>query len=197
MNLKRLFALCIAVAAMGLEGCASVTSGKMQTVSVHTHSSYGEVRDANCTLTNDKGSWFVSTPGSAVIQKSFGDLAVDCKKRLLVGTATFASNSNAGVWGNILVGGLIGYAVDASSGAGFDYPSLLNVRLNGDYASLDVTPPIIPVNAPATIPAQTPAAFQPQKQHGTDTNRQMAPPANMSRPCPKVVLSRDGVLHCG
>ena len=31
--------------------------------------------------------------------------------------------------GNIVAGGLIGYAVDSTSGAGFDYPTMMNIPL--------------------------------------------------------------------
>jgi phosphoketolase len=45
------------------------------------------------------------------------------------GIAYFRSKSNGGIWGNILAGGVIGYAIDASNGAGFDYPPLLTVEM--------------------------------------------------------------------
>lgn len=38
--------------------------------------------------------------------------------------------SSAGmVWGNVLAGGLVGFAVDANSGAGFDYPNRVTIDL--------------------------------------------------------------------
>ncbi len=89
------------------------------------------VNDASCTLTNSKGQWFVQTPGSVMIQKSFGDLTVECTKEGLAPAAgAFKSSSNGGVWGNLIAGGLVGYAVDASTGAGFDYPTQLTVVFN-------------------------------------------------------------------
>jgi len=110
-------------------GCASLTGSKNQPISVKTHSQNGDITDAKCTLTNDKGEWFVTTPGSVVVSKSTSDMLVVCKKDVYKGSSKFESKSNGGVWGNILVGGLIGYAVDSSSGAGFDYPSIINVPL--------------------------------------------------------------------
>jgi phosphoketolase len=65
-----------------------------------------------------------------MIQKSGGDLAVSCKKQESAGGGTFVSKANGGIWGNILAGGIIGYAIDASSGAGFDYPPNLTVIMN-------------------------------------------------------------------
>ena len=112
-----------------LTGCASITGSKNQPVSVSAVCDGQPVVEASCTLMNDKGSWYVKTPGSVMIQKAYGDLAVDCKKGEAVASTKFKSSSNGGVWGNILAGGIIGYAVDASSGAGFDYPSTMTVTL--------------------------------------------------------------------
>lgn len=110
-------------------GCASITGSKNQPVSINTICNGEPIVEASCTLINDKGSWYVKTPGSVMIQKAYGDLAVDCKKGDAVASDKFKSKSNGGVWGNILAGGVIGYAVDAKSGAGFDYPSTMTVVL--------------------------------------------------------------------
>ena len=111
-------------------GCASITGSKNEPISLSTVCDGRPIVEANCTLMNDKGSWYVKTPGSVMIQKAYGDLAVDCKKGDSAATTKFKSSSNGGVWGNILAGGIIGYAVDASSGAGFDYPSTMTVTLS-------------------------------------------------------------------
>jgi hypothetical protein len=116
--------------------CASITGSKHQPVSVDTYYKGKQVSDAQCRLLNNKGTWFVNTPGSVMIQKSYGDLAVNCQKdKYPSGSMNLESSSNGGVWGNILAGGIIGYAVDASSGAGFDYPTMINVEL-GQSVSL-------------------------------------------------------------
>lgn len=111
-------------------GCASITGSKNQPVSVQA-SHQGRVLDSvDCTLVNDKGVWFVKAPGSTVVQKSGQDLVVTCNKDgIPQGVATYASSANGGVWGNILFGGLIGFAVDASSGAAFDYPTSMGVQM--------------------------------------------------------------------
>jgi hypothetical protein len=111
-------------------GCASITGSKNQPISVSAVCGGEPVDGANCTLMNDKGTWYVKTPGSVMIQKSYGDLAVDCRKDSSAASGKFQSKSNGGVWGNIIAGGIIGYAVDAGSGAGFDYPPTMTVSLN-------------------------------------------------------------------
>lgn len=113
-----------------LAGCASITGSRNQPVSVQAHHNGKPLDGADCVLTNDKGTWFVKTPGSTVIQKSGQDLNITCNKDgVPSGTTTAASSANGGVWGNILFGGLIGYAVDASTGAAFDYPSSMGVQM--------------------------------------------------------------------
>ena len=94
-----------------------------------------------CTLTNDAGKWFVTTPGTVTVQKSTGDMAVECKKDSLSGTETVVSKSNGGVWGNILAGGPIGYVVDRNTGAGFDYPNSITVALRLISEAVGMTTP--------------------------------------------------------
>lgn len=111
-------------------GCASITGSRNQPISVTTTHEGKPINGAYCTLVNDKGTWYVNTPGSVVIQKSYGDMSATCKKEEThVGVSTFQSANEGSVWGNVLAGGIIGYAVDASSGAGFSYPPTLNIEM--------------------------------------------------------------------
>ncbi len=125
MNSKLLFSVFLLCT-----GCASITGSKNQPVSVQA-SHNGQVLDSvDCSLVNDKGVWYVKAPGSTVVQKSGQDLVITCNKQgVPQGVATYASSANGGVWGNIIFGGLIGFAVDASSGAAFDYPSSMGVQM--------------------------------------------------------------------
>ncbi len=83
-------------------------------------------------VNNGKGSWRVKTPGSVVIHKAYGDLKIVCKKEGLKHSTgdAYRSSANNGVFGNILLGGVIGYAVDASNGAGFDYPQTMTIAFD-------------------------------------------------------------------
>lgn len=108
-------------------GCASVLKGNTQPVSIDTrpHS------DVYCRLMNDKGAYTVaSTPGSVVVRKSYQDLAVTCEKKGLKSeTVNVKSSTGGAVFGNILLGGIVGSVVDCSTGAGYDYPSTIHVPL--------------------------------------------------------------------
>lgn len=111
-------------------GCASITGSKNQPVSVTATHNGKPIEGADCVLTNDKGTWYVKSPGSTVIQKSGADLVITCNKDgMPAGSAAAKSSANGGVWGNILFGGIIGYAIDASTGAAFDYPTSMGVQM--------------------------------------------------------------------
>ena len=144
------------VSLLAVTGCASITGSKLQPVSVQTIQDSKEVAGVGCTLTNDAGKWFVTTPGSVTIQKSTGDLAVDCAKENIMGHETIVSKSNGAVWGNIILGGGIGYVVDRNTGAGFDYPNSITVMLRKMGEAVGLT---TPVAAPAVVSAALPAAL--------------------------------------
>lgn len=109
-----------------LSGCASITTGQNQSVSVSTGNESGAV----CSLSNDKGTWHVaSTPGSVVVNRAYGDLAVNCKKGTKSGSATVKSSTKGMAFGNILAGGFIGAAVDCGTGSAYDYPTSIEVPL--------------------------------------------------------------------
>ena len=129
MAAKSIFALLVATM---VTGCASITGSKTQPISITATCDAEQVQGASCTVTNDKGVFYVSTPGTVMINKSMADLSVTCTKdKRNSNPSIVSSSSNANIWGNILVGGPIGAAIDAGTGAGFDYPPSINVVFNG------------------------------------------------------------------
>ncbi len=68
------------------------------------------------------------------------------------GHETLVSKSNGAVWGNILIGGGIGYIVDRNTGAGFDYPSSVAVVLNKIATAIGLPTPTPP--ATQGVPAK-------------------------------------------
>lgn len=134
------FAFLAAVSMLG-SGCASIVTGHNQSVSVETRSKQGQaVMSANCRLTNDKGTWFVTSPGSVSIRRSYSDLLVNCEKEHQEpGIASVKSSTKAMAFGNIIFGGVIGAGVDVASGAAYDYPTMITV-LMGDKVTVDAPP---------------------------------------------------------
>lgn len=130
----------MAVSTLG-SGCASIVSGHNQSVSVETRSKEGQaVMSANCKLTNNKGTWFVTSPGSVTVSRSFEDLLINCEKEnQLPGLASVKSSTKAMAFGNILFGGVIGAGVDVATGAAYDYPTMITVTM-GQNTQVDVPP---------------------------------------------------------
>lgn len=125
--MKSIIPICTLVA---LTGCASITGGTTQVISVQTTKGGESLSGAACTLVNEKGTWFVTTPGTVSIHRAYADLNVKCEKEGSdPGILTVKSSTKGMAWGNILVGGIIGAAVDMGDGAAYDYPPLLTVSM--------------------------------------------------------------------
>jgi uncharacterized protein YceK len=118
-------------------GCASIVTGSNQSLSVESATQTGQnVVGATCKLVNDKGSWFLNTPGTVTVQRSYNDLNVACTKDgHEPGVAAVKSTTKGMMAGNILFGGIIGAGVDASTGAAYDYPSIIRVMMGGNAPS--------------------------------------------------------------
>ena len=113
------------------QGCATITSSEMQPLSLTTEAADGaQLEKASCTLRNDKGSWTVQSPGFVPVHRSAEDLLVECSKEGHAdGVLRAVSRAAAGMFGNIIFGGVIGAVIDHSRGTGYDYPSKLPVRM--------------------------------------------------------------------
>src|SRR3569832_891349 len=109
-----------------LSGCATIVDGTSQTIAITSSPDSG----AACTLTSSQGTYFVTTPGNVTVHKTKNDLAAVCKKPGYQDTtATIPAKFQATTVGNVLAGGLIGVAVDAASGADYEYPGTFNIPL--------------------------------------------------------------------
>ena len=118
--------LCMFFALIILSSCATTMSGSGQNITVTSN-----VQGATCTLSNDKGTWTITTPGSAVITSSRVNLALNCSKAgYNNGVASLPSkHKDSATWGNVILGGGIGYIIDRRSGAAFIYPQQVTVNL--------------------------------------------------------------------
>jgi hypothetical protein len=135
-----------------LSGCASIVSGQNQSLSVTAKNKGGDVSGAKCALNNDKGTWYVTTPGSVTVRRSFNDLSVNCAlDGLDPGIAVVKSATKGMAFGNILFGGLIGAGVDTATGAAYDYPEIINVDL-GVVGKVDAAAAKPKSDAPAIVP---------------------------------------------
>src|SRR5262245_33586654 len=115
--MKRQF-LALAGLALVTAGCATVAAGTTQNIRV-----VSEPSGAQCQIQREGGTMsMVSTPGSAVVQRSRHDLTLRCKlDGMDEATAIVPSQVHGGTIGNIIAGGIVGIAIDAASGANNNY----------------------------------------------------------------------------
>lgn len=114
--------LLIVLGAM-LAGCATLVSGTTQTIGVNT-----DPEGADCQFTREgvPVGRVNPTPGTIQIGKDYGSISVLCRKEGFEDTAgAIGSEFQAMTLGNILLGGIIGVAVDAASGAMTKYPEVV------------------------------------------------------------------------
>src|SRR5262245_31144350 len=94
-------------------GCATVTRGSTQSVSVVAP------QGAICTLSSSSiATRTITAPNTVVLEKGSDNVTVLCKKACYRdGTGVIESSVEPMTAGNILIGGVIGLGVDAVSGA--------------------------------------------------------------------------------
>ena len=115
------------MAPLWLANCATVVEGTDQNVLITT-----EPSGASCMLSRDGGqiAAVAATPGNVNLDKSKDPVTVDCEKEgFLDSTGTLQAGFKGTTFGNLLLGGIVGVAIDAGSGAMHEYPSSITVYL--------------------------------------------------------------------
>lgn len=116
------------LAAMALlSACSTISDGTTQEIVINTNP-----EGANCALMREgvAVARVNPTPGAATIQKTKHDITVVCTKSGFQ-QATFMNKSGvaSNTFGNIILGGGIGWAIDSATGADNKYESPVNVTL--------------------------------------------------------------------
>jgi hypothetical protein len=149
----RTMAIVTVIGTSMLTGCASIVNGTSQVVSVDARNKNEPVVGATCQLNNTKGVYYVTTPGTVTVSRAYGDMDVKCEKvDLPPGIAAVKSAVKGMAFGNIFFGGVIGAAIDAGSGAAYDYPNLISVIM-GESISLPASAPVAGSSTPTTVPS--------------------------------------------
>ena len=119
--------LSLGLTALLAAGCSTITTGTTQPVSIVTVG----VEGATCELTSPEvGTVTVVTPAQAVLPKSQHSVRVVCRKECYAdGQGIINSTFEEMTAGNLLVGGVVGVAVDASSGAMNRYDNRVEVQM--------------------------------------------------------------------
>jgi hypothetical protein len=126
------FAILLALPLL-LQACASILEGTTQTITVESAPA-----GADCKfLRQGMVVATVTTPGGVVVEKTKHDMTVECQKDgYQVTRANLDSGIEGAVWGNIILGGPIGWAIDSAAGADNKYPEYVNLTLLPDDGSI-------------------------------------------------------------
>lgn len=105
-----------------ISGCASVLSGDSQSVTIDV-TCKGKNYPTYCTASNSRGAWRFDTPQSKNILRDSSPLDIVCES--MIGSYGLRQYPlpNPVSAGNILLGGLVGTAVDISHKKIWTYPS--------------------------------------------------------------------------
>lgn len=114
-----------AIALLVTGGCASIVNDTTHPMRVETAKADGSlVPGADCKLSNDYGSYSVKSGETLQVRRSSQDMDIVCRQAEqpdALGRAI--SRANAGMAGNILIGGGIGAIIDHSKGTAYTYPT--------------------------------------------------------------------------
>ena len=131
----------------------------MQKIYVQTQAQDGAmVSGADCALSNDKGTWRLKSPGDTSVVRSNKPMEVKCEKAPLPqGVVSVESGTRGAMFGNIILGGVVGAVIDHNSGAGYEYPEIVKVVMGQMTAMAFARPP----TAPSTDPSRPRTVLQP------------------------------------
>jgi uncharacterized protein YcfL len=124
MNTKIVFS---ALALSALVGCASIIDGTSQEIVINTTPD-----KASCKLLREGSpiGEVSSTPGAVTIKKTKHDITIECEKEGFYKSTYYdKSGIQDATWGNIVLGGGIGWAIDSASGSDNKYTSPLNISM--------------------------------------------------------------------
>ncbi len=111
-----------------LAGCATIISGRSQEMTINT-----APEGAHCDIVRvGKGELVarVVTPQTITIRKSKHDLRITCRKAGYQTTTHLVKSEIAdATWGNIVLGGAVGWAIDSAGGADNKYARYVNISL--------------------------------------------------------------------
>lgn len=125
---QRITRLCIVAALSALTGCASVINDSSHPLRIDTKTADGaDVVGAACVVTNDYHPGVSVQSGTVMmVRRSAADLDIVCKQANQPDArGTAISRPNAGLFGNILLGGVVGAVIDHTRGVAYTYPTWL------------------------------------------------------------------------
>jgi hypothetical protein len=176
--MKIIFVILAIAILLGLQGCATVTKGTTDTVQVQVSNCSEPM---SCTATNKKGSWTFTAPGPVKFKKSDQNLTIACNDGGAVLTGVLKPTRGGMIWGNVLVGGIIGGGLDALTDAHWNMTDTLVLYRNncGQNNLSNSSQNVQYLNPRAQPPAQN---AQPASQNMQSSSRSVQPSAQNVQP---------------
>lgn len=123
---KLLERLVLAAGLASLSACASIVSDNDSTTYIST-----EPEEARCELHGQDFKRVVNTPTSITLPADAAPITVACNAEgFQTTTAELDTSMDGWIVGNIIFGGLIGFAIDAARGAGQKFPPQIALVLD-------------------------------------------------------------------
>jgi hypothetical protein len=123
--------LSVLLIAIGSTGCATIVKGSNQSIPIASDPSAADV------LVD--GNLVGQTPTSIQLKRKHDHLITIQKTGYRPKSVAVVKNVGGAVWGNIIAGGLIGWGVDASTGAQYNLvPQTVSVQLEPVFAAAPV-----------------------------------------------------------
>lgn len=144
---QRMVAAVAAFGLLGLAGCGTITQGTNQLITVTSTPSGGR-----CELTREGEhvGTVDQTPGTVKVSKTKHDITMTCSlSGYRDATVNLQSGYGWGTFGNVILGGAVGWGIDSATGADNKYPNVADVTF-------------VPVSAaPAAAPAPAAGGTKP------------------------------------
>lgn len=155
--------LLLTMTLLSAAGCATIAAGTTQSIMVDTFNAQG----ATCKGVDKRGReyYWANTPSSTTVQKGDGPMTITCEKKGFKKTVhTIDETVTGATFGNIVAGGVVGFLVDATSGAAQEYPTMVKFPLQPEDPSevketdeqesspaVSTTEPALPTQRPEPI----------------------------------------------
>lgn len=121
----KLKAVTLALSVLSLSACCTMHDGTTQTVNIETNA------PAKYKITNEDGDIVSEGVAPTVVNLKRGDapyrIVLKRSDTSPEASNTINDNPNGWLWGNILLGGIIGTIVDYSDGAAWDLDKVVNI----------------------------------------------------------------------
>jgi len=136
-------AIALLVSGLLLTGCASIVRGGKQQIHINAYDAESnDIVAANCTVSNDDGTFRTRSNRSVVVERDKDFLRIDCATEDFHGSTVIDGEINVGfVLVNILIDlCIVSCWVDGLSGSWAEYPTMIDVPMDKKTAHPKNTP---------------------------------------------------------